>query len=241
MSAAPLLLAVESSTDWLGVALLEGETPLETRREHHPGPGSERLLPLIDELLDAASLSLDAVAGFAVASGPGSFTGLRVGVATVKGLAFGAGRNVAAVSTLDALAHAAQLDDGIVVAALDARRGELYASATQFRPGVAPRALVSACVLTPEELAIRLSGAAGSLLVWVGDAPGAASDLGLPVEIREPPEGAPDPVWIGRLGARILAAGEGIAPEALAPWYLRRAEAEVRRIGQAFEPDQNGV
>lgn len=241
MSTAPLLLAVESSTDWLGVALLEGETPLETRREHHPGQGSERLLPLIDELLGAASRSLDAVEGFAVASGPGSFTGLRVGIATVKGLAFGAGTKVAAVSTLDALAHAARLDDGIVVAALDARRGELYASATQFRPGTPPTELVSACVVTPEELAARLLATSGSPLVWVGDAPGAASDLALPVEIREPPEGAPDPAWIGRLGARILAAGEGIAPEALAPWYLRRAEAEVRRTGQAYEPNQNGV
>ncbi len=233
MSARPLVLAIESSTQWLGVALLHGETLLERRREHHRGPGSERLLPLLDELLSAAGRSLDEIGAYAVSAGPGSFTGLRVGIATVKGLAFGGEAQIAAVPTLEALTHAAAVADGVVVAALDARRGELYASAARFRPGASATPMLEACVVEPRELDRRLPEGP---VVWVGDAPGAAEVLRRPVEVREPPRGAPDPEWVGRLGARILAAGGGIRPEALVPRYLRRAEAEAKRTGEAFEP-----
>lgn len=242
MSAEPLLLAVDSSTEWLGVALLEAEDAVETIREHHRGPGSERLLPLVDTLLERAGRSLDAVVGYAVAAGPGSFTGLRVGIATVKGLAHGAGPCVAPVSTLEALAAAAAPRDAeaIVVAALDARRGELYVSATRFRTGDAGEVVVPACVATPDDLAARLANTETPLL-WVGDAPKAAAAFGGRAQVVPPPDGAPDPVWVGRLGARALASGRGVDAAAIAPWYLRRAEAEARRTGEAFEPPHNGV
>ncbi len=249
MGADGLLLAIESSTAWLGVALLSGESLVAKRCEHQRVPGSERLLPLIDLLLNSEKVGLHEIEGYAVASGPGSFTGLRVGVATVKGLAFGSGPCIASVSTLDALAHAAWAGSGgekeqIVVSALDARRDELYASASCSRPDAPSLCLIEPAVLSADRIVERLPETSDPV-VWVGDHPTAGREAsraaGRPGEIRQPPEGAPDPEWVGRLGARVLAAGAGLRPDELTPWYLRRAEAEVRRTGEAFEPHRNGV
>lgn len=269
----PLLLAVESSTRWLGVALLRGSTPIGACREEGPSSGAERVLPLIDALLTEHGISIPEIVAFAVSAGPGSFTGLRVGIATVKGLAFGRGAVVAPVSTLDALLHGAACDDGIVVAALDAHRGELYACARRFTPGREPEELVAPQVIEPAALGRRLAassspaalegGAASSptalaggvassraappsdtRLTWMGDIPEAVEALELPYVPRPPPgemNGAPDPVWIGQLGALRITAGEGVPPDRIAPWYLRRAEAEVRRTGRAYEDRQNDV
>ena len=103
---------------------------------------AESLLPAVEDLLRAAGCELAAIEAFALSIGPGSFTGLRVGIATVKGLAFGTPRPVAPVSTLAALAVGAGRADVPVVPMLDARRGEVYAAAyagggTLARPIVA--------------------------------------------------------------------------------------------------------
>ena len=104
--APPLLLALETATPAVSVALLRGEEVLAERRAA-PGPASETLLVAIDALLRGAQVEASGLEAFAVSIGPGSFTRLRVGIATAKGLAFGTGRPVAAVSSLAALARAA--------------------------------------------------------------------------------------------------------------------------------------
>jgi len=176
-----------------------------------------------------------------VSIGPGSFTGLRVGAATAKGLAFGAGRVVAAVPTLAALAAkgAALAPAPQVVAVLDARRGELYAAAHRGDDPLAPP-LWGPTVVASEALAERIAAEPGPVAV-VGEGVGAlAAALGSrcrpKVRWLAAPEGGPDAAWVGRLGARLLAAGAGLAPAELAPVYVRRAEAEVRRTGARFEP-----
>ena len=95
------------------------------------GPGrdhAEILLPLVDRVLREAGVALREIEAFAVAIGPGSFTSLRVGLATVKGLAFGTAQPVAAVSSLAALAWSAGASEAPLVPLLDARRGEIYAA-----------------------------------------------------------------------------------------------------------------
>jgi tRNA threonylcarbamoyladenosine biosynthesis protein TsaB len=124
---APLLLAVETATAAPSLALWRGEALLGERAADPARATAEALLPALDALLADAGVALSAVAGFAVSIGPGSFTGLRIGVATVKGLAFGTDCPAVAISTLAAIAaHASGAAP--VAAVLDARRGEVYAA-----------------------------------------------------------------------------------------------------------------
>jgi len=239
VSQGPLLLAIETATAAAGVALLRGEAVVVSRALATERPASERLLPTILALLEAARVAIADVEAFAVSVGPGSFTGLRVGVATVKGLAFGGDRLVVPVPTLAALALRAEPAPGPVVALLDARRGEVYAAGYDGDLGGAAR--FGPAVLCPEALAdaiARLDATApctviGEGVPLVGE--GLRARFGDALRLVPPPAGRPDPVAVGRLAARLLAAGAGISAETLTPVYVRRAEAEVKRTGERFE------
>jgi tRNA threonylcarbamoyladenosine biosynthesis protein TsaB len=233
-----LILAVETATSAVSVALLRGEALLDEWTSEDARAPSERLLPGIDALLARAGARLDAVGGFAVSVGPGSFTGLRVGIATVKGLAFASGRPVAAVPTLAALAHAALAhtggDGGAPVAVLlDARRGEMYTAVY----GADGATLVAETVAKPAALAERL--AAGTRIVVGEGAEAAAAEVaalrGKGVVVLPRPIGLARAAAVGVLGARMLARGEGCEAARVAPRYVRRAEAEARRTGQPLE------
>jgi tRNA threonylcarbamoyladenosine biosynthesis protein TsaB len=232
-----LLLAVETATRVCAVALARGGEVVAELADEDARLHSERLLPSIDALLARAGARLADVEAFAVSIGPGSFTGLRIGLATVKAFALGDARPVAAVPTLAALcASAAGEAAGAPVAALlDARRGALYAACVS-RAGLARADLLPDCVATPRELAARLPRGV-RVVVGEGAAEGAAQlaasrpDL---VRVTLPRLGA-SAASVARLGAALLAAGEGRASAALVPVYLRRAEAEARRTGRAFE------
>jgi len=224
----------------MSVALLEGDRAVAEITSDDTRVHSERLLPAIDRLLELAGVSLDAVGAFAVSIGPGSFTGLRIGLATLKAFAFDETRPVAAVPTLAGLCAAAAGASGPVAALLDARRGELYAAAVAAAGDPEPTLLPDS-VFTPEELAARLP--AGALLVVGEDAePGAARLLALRPDLRRlaPGEGAARAARIGRLGHALLAAGRAVPAAELVPRYVRRAEAEARRIGQPLEPAGGG-
>lgn len=224
------------------MALLRAGELVELREAPSGRPASETLLPTALALLAAHRVGVTAIDAFAVSIGPGSFTGLRVGAATAKGLAFGAGARALAVPTLAALAaKGASLlpeDAGLVVAVLDARRGEVYAAGYRRENGLAPP-VWGPTVATPAELAPRLAGSPGSLgVVGSGVAvlePVLRESLGARVHWIGSPSGAPDAGWVGRFGAEMLAADAGIDLAALAPRYLRRAEAEVQRTGTRFE------
>ncbi len=231
----PLVLALETATPLVSVALVRDATPLAEVLAAPGVPAAEALLPALDALLREAELSLDAVEAFAVSIGPGSFTSLRIGVATLKGLAFGSGRPVAPVPTLAALARRAGESLQPVVALLDARRGELYAGAWR-RGGEEPDPSVPEGIYTPEALLARLPpgaplvGEGVPLLAAAGGAGFADAHRLIP-----PPLGVPSARLVGLLGARLLARGKGIDAAELVPVYGRRAQAEVLRTGRAFE------
>ncbi len=120
------LLAVDSTGPNGSIALLDddelaGFAGFMTRRGH-----AQKLLPELDRLFDRIDSSLDAVEAFAVAAGPGSFTGLRIGLASVEGLAFATGRPVVGVSTLEATAYRHRSHAGLIASVIDARRGEIF-------------------------------------------------------------------------------------------------------------------
>jgi tRNA threonylcarbamoyladenosine biosynthesis protein TsaB len=230
-----LLLAVETATPDTSAALLRDGELVAEERGAAGRPTAETLLPAVDALLRRCATSLDAVEAFAVSIGPGSFTSLRIGLATLKGLTFGSGRPAVAVPTLRALAHTAPPGAGPVVALLDARRDELYAAAFEGE-ALAPTALLPEGVYTVASLRERLP--ATCRLTGQGVAVcGAAlrSALGAGVVCVPAQVGVARAAHVGALAARMLAEGAGVDVARLVPIYLRRAEAEVQRTGRRFE------
>jgi tRNA threonylcarbamoyladenosine biosynthesis protein TsaB len=227
------LLAIESATGPASAALWRDGETRDAEAAAPEDSAAAGLLPAIDRLLRRAGLEAGQLAAHAIAIGPGSFTGLRIGVATLKGLAFGSAAPVAAVSTLAALARGAGPGADPVVAVLDARRGEVYAGAFQ-RAGEQADPCLPEGVYTPEELIARLpadcrlSGDGAPLVHEVLQAAlGPRIGLARESALRAGP--------VAELGALLLAQGAGVPAEALVPRYLRRAEAEARRTGQRFE------
>jgi len=229
------LLAIETATSWLGLAAFEGDALRAEVSRDVSGKHAERLLPEIDALMASLGWAPDALDGMVVSIGPGSFTGLRVGLATAKGIAFEGEPPVAAVSTLAALAASTGSSRGPVASLLDARRGEVYAGVWS-RAGIATADLVPESVFGPDALAAELP--AGCEIVVGEGATGVAEQLlaGRPDLVGSPAPTRVSAVALGRMGAAALAAGEGISADALVPRYLRRAEAEVKRTGEALEP-----
>ena len=120
------ILLIETSTSVLSVALAVDGTVVAERICREPRMQASLTAPLVKEVLDEAGLKAPDCDAIAVSSGPGSYTGLRVGVSTAKGLAFGAGKPLIAVGTLDILVDGCQTKPDFVVPMIDARRMEVY-------------------------------------------------------------------------------------------------------------------
>lgn len=123
-----IVLAVDSSSKVATVALMKnkkllGETTLADKKEH-----SVILMTIIQSLLNNNNLTIDDIDGYVVSKGPGSFTGLRIGMATIKGLSFGSNKPYVSVSSLDALALSVSNFDGIICPIMDALRDSVYTS-----------------------------------------------------------------------------------------------------------------
>ena len=231
----PRILAIECATQALGLAVFEaGKLRAEVARDVR-GLHAEHLLPELDRLLAALDWDAGSLDGIAVSIGPGSFTGLRVGVATVKGIAFGGDPPVVGVSTLAGIAAGAAPLPGPVAALLDARRGEVYAGVWS-EPGTPGADLLAESVYRPEELAERLPDGT-RVAVGEGAEPvaKALAELRPDVGLLAAPVGSARAEPIARIGAALLADGAGLPADQLVPRYLRRAEAEVQRTGQALE------
>ncbi|MEE2662841.1 MAG: tRNA (adenosine(37)-N6)-threonylcarbamoyltransferase complex dimerization subunit type 1 TsaB [Myxococcota bacterium] len=233
MSQSSLLLAIECATRTASVAIARGEQILVVRSARSDRHHAESLLAEVDAALREARIGLDAVEAFAVSVGPGAFTSLRIGLATVKGLAFASGRPVVPVSTLAAIAHGAPPGHPRVAALLDARRGEVYAGEFD-RTGPLPRARGEEAVETATTLATRLAPGtrlAGEIPPRMLDALQRAGRADL--EPFDPPETRPRALAVASLGRVALAAGGAVDAAELVPRYLRRPEAEERRLAAA--------
>jgi tRNA threonylcarbamoyladenosine biosynthesis protein TsaB len=225
-----IVLALDTATPDTVVALTaDGQEPLELR--HAPAPGERpghaaQLLPLAKALLDRAGLTFADVERIGVGVGPGTFTGLRIGVATARALAQGTGAQTVPVSTLRALAVAAG-HDGPVLAVLDARRGEAFAAA--YRGDVE---LVAAVAVKPHELASLVERASEPGQAWRAAGDGAVKfrDQLEPAAIAVPADGHPShrvsAVAICRLASRL----RPVPRDALVPDYVRLPDAEQTRL-----------
>ncbi|MDL2077761.1 tRNA (adenosine(37)-N6)-threonylcarbamoyltransferase complex dimerization subunit type 1 TsaB [Streptomyces sp. GXMU-J15] len=216
-----LLLALDTATPAVTVALHDGREVLASSSQVDARRHGELLLPAVDRLLAEAGLKLDAVTAVVVGTGPGPYTGLRVGLMTADTFGLALGVPVHGVCTLDALAYAADIDKGPFVVATDARRKEVYwATYADSRTR-----LTDPAVDRPAEIADRVAGlpavGAGALL-YPETFP----------SVHEPEHVSASA--LAALAAERLAAGEELpAPR---PLYLRRPDAQVPKNYKVVTP-----
>src|SRR3989475_11862936 len=223
------MLAIETATPVQSVALLEDDRLLAEASYDAKGSRGGLLLPTVDHVLRKAGVAAKDLAAVAVSIGPGSFTGLRVGLATAKGLALGSGAAVVGVSTLEALAAGYEPAAEITICTLlDAYRGEVYLAVFKRRAGRLER-LHADAVLAPEAVKEALADAEQPVHL-IGN--GAAryrrqleAALGTTIRVTERGLGpVPSPAGVARLGRN--RATEGRRPASGArPASLRPAEA----------------
>lgn len=232
------ILAVDSSAAVASVAILRdtcvlGEYFLDNGNTH-----SETVLPMAESLFSRLSISVDDIDLFAVSIGPGSFTGLRIGVATVKGLAFGKGKPCAGVSTLEALAYNLEGFSGILCPVMDARRGQVFTALFES-DGKTIRRLTPDGAMDLSELNALLATYSAPIYLC-GDGY-ALSKEALTVKTMETPERLiPQSARsVARLALRDL--NEHLTSDAasLAPVYLRLSKAERERAEKELRKDQN--
>lgn len=217
------LLAIETATEGCSVALLDGGRVLE-RFEVAPRGHAQRVLPWADALLAEAGLARASLDAIATSRGPGAFTGVRLGLSLAQGIALALDRPLVGISTLEVLAAGASLPAGRrALAAIDARMGEVYRQAFVAGEG-RPQPLDDAQVQAPEAVTLEGEG-------WHGLGTGFAAADGVLAQALAPQLDTVDATALPRAGvlARLavlaMAAGEGQAPEAVTPVYLRNQVA----------------
>ena len=224
-----MILGIDSSAITAGCALYDGEKIiaeqfLNTRHTH-----SETLLPMVENMLESAQLKLSDVEKIAVTNGPGSFTGLRIGISCVKGMAYGAKIPVIAVSTLEAIAYNFIGVDGIICACMDARLSQVYNALFRSENGVITRLCEDRAIKLAElsaELSEKYSGT-NERVFFAGDGAELAYNF-----TEQKYELAPL-VLRNQRGSGVCLAAENkptTDPAALMPSYLRLSQAEREKM-----------
>lgn len=228
------ILGIETSTIMGSVGLIEDDRPVVQYSLSIEVTHSERLLDTVDRLLHDARVPLDAIDGFAVSTGPGSFTGLRIGLGTIKGLCMVTGRQAAGVSTLEALAHNLPFCSHTVCPVLDARKGEVYTAFFKYDENGSIIRITEDMAISPELLAEKIEGP----VVFLGDAVNVYRAL-LKERLGDRAFFAPvncilpSGLSIAKIGMRKLINGDVLSPSGV-PEYIRKSEAEVRKQMKIF-------
>ena len=223
------ILAVDTTTPSGSAAILEdaqlkGEVACKSPVTHSAG-----LLRAVDHLLRAADLAIEDIGGFAVAAGPGSFTGIRIGLSTVKSLAFASGRPVAAVTTLRALAlKLVHPQVRLICPILDAKKGEIYSALFESsREGLME--IIPQGAYTPDDLFARLPS--HRVIHFIGNGLSVHRDRLAPYikdRGRFPSRTAFIAHEVGILGLEELKRGRGVPAGRLEPIYFRSSQAEEK-------------
>ncbi len=223
------VLAIETSTMLGGVAVADrqkgliAETRLNVKTTH-----SERLMTVIDNILKQSELALGDIDAFAVAIGPGSFTGLRIGLSTAKGLSYATGKKIVTVPTLEAFAWNFPYSIHPVCLMLDARKSEVYTAVFKWEAG-GFRRLVSEMSAKPEDFLRTLEGNvlfAGEGVTLYHDK---IKDIMKERALMAPPQAmVPSPANVAMLGLEKAEREEFADLSAQVPFYIRKSEAEVK-------------
>lgn len=228
-----ITLAFDSTAKIASVAVTDGEKLLSIYSVNNGLTQSELLLPMAEDALRELRLSFSDVELLAASVGPGSFTGVRIGTALVKGLAFGKNIPCASVSTLEALAENLSGINGIIVPAMDARRSQLYTAVFEYSDGKLTR-LTEDMAISISELADILKNYDGRDIYVVGDGYSVATAeltrLGIklcetPILLRD--ENA---YSVARVAVKLHREGKTTNDISHLPTYLRVPQAERERL-----------
>ena len=229
----PLILAIETATRAGSVAVARGEQILSSQSGDATVSHSSNLIEIIERALAEAGASLSEIDLFAATVGPGSFTGLRIGLATVKGFAAVTKRKIAPVSTLAAIAHAAG-DSERTVSVLPAGRGEVFAQMFSVNDGEVI-SLDQAMHLTPKQMIEKYAGLAN--LKFAGDANRlfeAPDSNTLKSETKPAEAGTAKRLAVSAAALALKSYREGnlVTPESLRADYVRPSDAEINERWQ---------
>lgn len=230
------ILALDSSGLVASVALQEDDNLIAEYTIQYKKTHSQTLLPMLEEIRDMVELDLSTVDAIAVASGPGSFTGLRIGSATAKGLAFAMDKPIVEVPTLEGLAYQMYGADAVVCPIMDARRSQVYTGIYEFageKDKYDIRVIKEQCAVAFDEIAQELNRI-GRKVVFVGD--------GIPVSRERMAEvmqvsytlapahrNRQSAACIAALGSVYYAQGKFVSGAEHVPEYLRLSQAERER------------
>ena len=222
-----IVLSIDSSSKVATVAILKddlllGEYILNDKREH-----SVILLPMINNLLKECNLDVDDIDGYVVSKGPGSFTGLRIGMATIKGLSFGSNRPYISLSSLDGLAYSLSSFSGIICPIMDALRNNVYTAIYKVIDGNLTT-IIEPTAMDIDKL-LDLLKEKNEVVIFTGD--GLINHKDFIITNFNNPHFAPNHLSItrasslGELGMKLLKSGKHDDPDS-SPVYLKKPQAE---------------
>lgn len=223
------ILSLDTSAIVASVAITENLTPLAEYTLNNGNTHSETLLPMVERTLDALSLKVSDIDAFALSAGPGSFTGVRIGAATVKGLAFGSKKPCIEVSTLEALAENLSFCEGLICPVMNARRSQVYTALFRSNGKELTR-LMPDSALSIEELDDILS-TYNEPISLVGDGYEITENELKKTPIRFVPESLrlQSALSVARVAYKKYALGEYCDDKSLSVNYLRPSQAERER------------
>ncbi len=235
-----IMLGIETATEYLSAALLVDNVIYE-RSVVSQTSHCELLAGFILDLTDEAGIAPDGIECVSVSTGPGSFTGLRIGIATAMGLAYGLVIPVCGIGTLEGLAYSAGLLVGqgmLVCPVIDAKRSEAYTAVYRTADGI-PETVMKPVALPAANLAGRLAEY-GEPVIVTGPAITVFKDIISKSPVKSvtfaAPESAhPSARFIAGLGIEVYRGAGGLNPAQLEPIYLRRSDAEILRDSKQGE------
>lgn len=215
------ILSIDTSTIYLSLAVSDGDKVIAKLHKKAPMSHSSLLVPMIDKLLKKARLKLKDIAVFCISIGPGSFTGLRIGVATIKVLSYTLKKPVVAVPTLDVIAENAKRFKGVICPVLDARKNKVYACIYKS-DGKGVRKISKYLLLPVKELKEKLKKF--DKILFLGDA------LGLMDEKEKIKNWHPRAEVASRICLGLIKKKKFTRPEDLEPLYLYSRECDIKGI-----------
>ena len=223
------ILSLDSTALVATVAVTEDEKLLAQYDANNGNTHSETLLPMIERMLSSLSLTVNDIDVFACSAGPGSFTGVRIGSATIKGLAFGSGKPCIGVSTLEALAFNMRDTDGIICPVMNARRDQLYCAVFKAEKGTIER-LTPDMAISVSEFDEMLSSYSCPIYA-VGDGYEYAVRGFVKTKLSETPKEKRNQsaYSVAMSALKLYKAGDRTSDKDVAPTYLRLSQAERER------------
>ena len=222
------ILAVDTSSATGGVAVVEDDTIVAETQVTSSKTHTRRLVSSIDAALDMAGCDLRELDGFAVTCGPGSFTGLRIGISTVKGLALATGKPVTCVSTLDALAYQFPAFPNFICPVLDARKDEVYTALYKCGQEMEWEKVADECATEPRQWLMQIH----DVCLFVGDGATLYKDLireivGKKARFAPPYLNTVRASVVAYVGQKQIEQGEIVDVALIVPHYIRKSDAEI--------------